>query len=140
MSLVTRMKGKFFKDRSLVLKRSGSPMTILKKKAGQFYLKEKPEELFSVAKLVFTPSLPYSGPGVSRGAVAGAGAYAMLGKDRLKGAIIGDWLEKQRKGSASSSEVHQMSLVLETKSGRRESIEMKVTQDAAIKMARFFKE
>lgn len=140
MSLVTRMKGKFFKDRSLVLKRSGNSVTILKKEKGQFYLKEKPEELFLVAKLVFSPSLPYSGPGVSRGAVAGAGAYAMLGKDRLKGAIIGDWLEKRRKENDSSSEIHQMSLVLETKSGRKECIEMKVTQDAAIKMARFFKE
>lgn len=113
-------------------------MTILKKKKGHFYLKGHSKEKLMVAQLTFNPPLPYSGPGVSKGAVAGA--YATLGRDQLKGAIIGDWLEKRRKGNTSSSEVHQMSLVLESDDGHQERIDMRVQQDSAIKIDRFFRE
>ncbi|MFU2205993.1 hypothetical protein [Streptococcus pluranimalium] len=115
-------------------------MTILKKKKGHFYVKGHPKEKLTVAQLTFNPPLPYSGPGVSKGAVAGAGAYAILGKDRLKGAIIGDWLEKRRQGSTPSSDVHRMFLVLESEDEHQETIDMRVQQDSAIKIDRFFRE
>ncbi|AUW97513.1 hypothetical protein C0J00_02860 [Streptococcus pluranimalium] len=134
------MFGSLFKDQSLVLKKAEKPVTILKKKKDRFYLKGHPEKELTVIKLTFNPPLPYSGPGVSKGAVAGVGAYATLGRDQLKGAIIGDWLEKRRKGNTSSSEVHQMSLVLESDDGHQERIDMRVKQDSAIKIDRFFRE
>ncbi|MGT2832777.1 hypothetical protein [Streptococcus halotolerans] len=134
--MLQSMISKLFKDQSMVLKKQDKPITILKKKRDRFYLKENPEDMLRVTKLAFNPPLPYSGPGVSRGAVAGAGVYAALGRDRLKGAIVGDWLEKRRKGR----EVHQMSLILESETGRQETIDMKVKQDSAIKIYRFFKE
>lgn len=140
MVVVSSILGSLFKDQSLVLKKSEKPMTILKKKKGHFYLKGHSKEKLMVAQLTFNPPLPYSGPGVSKGAVAGAGAYATLGRDQLKGAIIGDWLEKRRKGNTSSSEVHQMSLVLESDDGHQERIDMRVQQDSAIKIDRFFRE
>lgn len=138
--MISSIFGSLFKDQSLVLKKAEKPVTILKKKKGHFYLKGHPEKEFKVTKLTFNPPLPYSGPGVSKGAVAGAGAYATLGRDRLKGAIIGDWLEKRRKGNTSSSEVHQMSLVLESDDGHQERIDMRVQQDSAIKIDQFFRE
>lgn len=134
------MLGRLFNDQSMVLKKLDKPITIFKKKGDYFYLKENPKDVLKVTKLVFSPPLPYVGPGVSKGAVAGAGAYATLGKDLLKGAIIGDWLEKRREGNASSARVHQMSLILESETGRQEVIEMKVKQDSAITIYRFFKE
>ena len=138
--MISSIFGSLFNDQSLVLKKAEQPVTILKKKKDHFYRKEHPEKEFKVIKLTFNPPLPYSGPGVSKGAVAGAGAYATLGRDRLKGAIIGDWLEKRRKGNTSSSEVHQMSLVLESDDGHQERIDMRVQQDSAIKIDRFFRE
>ena len=138
--MISSIFGSLFKDQSLVLKKAEKPVTILKKKKDHFYRKEHPEKEFKVIKLTFNPPLPYSGPGVSKGAVAGAGAYATLGRDQLKGAIIGDWLEKRRKGNTSSSEVHQMSLVLESDDGHQERIDMRVQQDSAIKIDRFFRE
>lgn len=138
--MISAIFGSLFKDQSLVLKKAEKPVTILKKKKDHFYRKGHPEKEFKVIKLTFNPPLPYSGPGVSKGAVAGAGAYATLGRDQLKAAIIGDWLEKRRKGNTSSSEVHQMSLVLESDDGHQERIDMRVQQDSAIKIDRFFRE
>ncbi|MEQ9809279.1 hypothetical protein [Streptococcus jiangjianxini] len=138
--MLQSMIRKLFKDQSMVLKKQDKPITILKKNRDRFYLKENPKEMLKVTKLTFNPPLPYSGPGVSKGAVAGAGAYATLGRDRLKGAIVGDWLEKRRKASTSNVKIHQMSLILESETGCQETIDMKVKQDSAIKIYRFFKE
>lgn len=78
------------------------------------------------------------GRGVSKGAVAGAGAYATLGKNPLKGAIIGDWLENQRK--PSRAETHRMVLLLKSENEGTTVIKMAVTEAAAKTIYRFLKE
>lgn len=88
------------KEETLVFHRKGGR---------RFSLLSRPGQVFEVLVLDIQPSLPGLDRFISDGAIAGAAAAAFRGRDMLKGAVLGQWLEQRRQPPGRS---HNFYLVL----------------------------
>lgn len=83
---------------------------VFHRKGGRrFSLLSRPGQVFEVLALDIKPALPGLNRFISDGAIAGAAAAAFRGRDVLKGAVIGHWLEQKRQPSGRS---HELCLIL----------------------------
>lgn len=70
-------------------------LTLTRNRRGEIELNDSPDQLFTLKQIILRLS-EYDKQAISNGAVAGAFVAAARGKDVLRGAIIGDWWEKQK--------------------------------------------
>lgn len=83
---------------------------VFHRKGGRrFSLLNRPGQVFEVLALDMQPALPGLDRFISDGAIAGAAAAAFRGRDILKGAVIGHWLERKRQPVGRS---HDLCLIL----------------------------
>ncbi|MBM7636916.1 hypothetical protein [Streptococcus saliviloxodontae] len=97
----------------------------------QFY--ESPEQHFRLQDIHLYLAAEERGK-ISEGAIGGAFAAAMMDKDVLTGAIIGDWWEKQ-------NDTHSRKVMIDFKNlnhGDDRQIEVKLTYQQYQKVRRFF--
>lgn len=112
----------------VILRRSGK---------NQFELDTKPGQVFTLGTLHIHPVLPEKRR-ASNGAIAGAFAASLRGRNILRGAIKGDWLEKKRYGKPSPGR-HQVQIELvASDSGESLAYDIALTQDDARRVEKFF--
>lgn len=72
--------------------------------------------------------------GVTDGAIAGATAAAMFDRDTIKGAIIGDWWQKEQDMTPRS-----VKITLVTDSSEEKIFQLRTSRQGAKNIKRFFK-
>lgn len=100
----------------------------------QFWENGRADRCYYLKKLTISPDDDEL-RGVTDGAIAGATATSIFHQDTLKGAIIGDWWQKEQDRT-----LRHVTIVLVDEQDEEKVIQLKTSRKSAKSIKRFFKE
>lgn len=99
----------------------------------EIWLTDSPNTKMRVKNLLVSPDEDTQ-RGVTDGAIAGVTAAAMFDRDSIKGAIIGDWWQKEQDKST-----RLVNIVLVTADGEEKVFQLRTFRQGVKNIKRFFK-